>query len=119
MGLGSHSEPVQVNILGEETNLPDSMQFYLEYLEHLLMSKKKGAWYISRSFRGEDLDATHLNVFTHAECEIKGSFEDVIKMAEQYFRHLCKKSEILTRTPNTAHLDWVSTKQKQFQRVNL
>ncbi|KAK0138797.1 hypothetical protein N1851_024659 [Merluccius polli] len=65
MGLGSDSEPVFVNILGQDVYLADSMQFVLEYFlrfqENLL-----GTYYISTSFRGEDPDATHLNQFYHS-----------------------------------------------------
>ncbi|KAK0138766.1 hypothetical protein N1851_024682 [Merluccius polli] len=71
MGLGSDSEPVFVNILGQDVYLADSMQFVLEYFlrfqENLL-----GTYYISTSFSREDPDATHLNQFYHVECELRG-----------------------------------------------
>ncbi|XP_068575170.1 uncharacterized protein [Cebidichthys violaceus] len=89
MGLGSDSEPVSVNLLGQDIYLADSMQFVLEYFlrfqENLL-----GTYYISPSFRGEDPDATHLNQFYHVECELLGDMDKAISTAEGYLAHLTK-----------------------------
>lgn len=89
MGLGSDSEPVSVNLLGQDIYLADSMQFVLEYFlrfqEHL-----SGVYYISPSFRGEDPDATHLNQFYHVECEVLGDMDRAISIAEGYVAHLTK-----------------------------
>jgi asparaginyl-tRNA synthetase len=85
MGLGSDSEPVQIELFGERTYLADSMQFMLEYGCRLT---EAGCYYIMPSFRGEDADATHLNQFFHSEAEIHGGLEDVMLAVEDYLRHL-------------------------------
>ncbi|XP_063075757.1 uncharacterized protein si:ch211-256m1.8 isoform X2 [Engraulis encrasicolus] len=90
MGLGSDSEPVLVNFLGQDAFLADSMQFVLEYFlrfqEGLL-----GAYYISPSFRGEEPDTTHLNQFYHVECELQGDMDAAIMVAEGFVAHLTEQ----------------------------
>lgn len=86
IGLGSDSKPIKVNILGQDTYLVDSMQFYLEYACRL---HGKGCYYISPSFRGEESDQNHLNEFFHSEAELIGSLEDAIKLVEDYITSLC------------------------------
>ena len=80
-GIGSDSKPVPVNIMGEETYLADSMQFYLEYA---LRAYQKGTFYIMPSFRGEDADERHLCQFYHVESEIVGTINDVMTLVEEY-----------------------------------
>lgn len=89
MGLGSDSLPVEVDLLGQETYLADSMQFTLEYV--LRMEEGlKGAYYVGCSFRGEDYDSMHLNQFYHAECELLGTLDDGITVAEDYVLTITK-----------------------------
>lgn len=45
---------------------------------------------ITPSFRGEDPDATHLNQFFHAECELRENMEDTMKVAEGYIYSVTK-----------------------------
>ncbi|XP_076866634.1 uncharacterized protein LOC143517736 [Brachyhypopomus gauderio] len=87
MGLGSDSEPVLVNVLGQDMYLADSMQFVLEYFLRF-QEGLPGTYYISPSFRGEDPDATHLNQFYHIECELLGDMDAAIAIAENYLSHL-------------------------------
>nr|XP_046272331.1 uncharacterized protein si:ch211-256m1.8 [Scatophagus argus] len=89
MGLGSDSEPVSVNLLGQDVYLADSMQFVLEYFLRF-QENLPGTYYISPSFRGEDPDATHLNQFYHVECELLGDMDNAISIAEGYVAHLTK-----------------------------
>ncbi|XP_048846541.1 uncharacterized protein si:ch211-256m1.8 [Brienomyrus brachyistius] len=87
MGLGSDSEPVHVNMLGQDVYLADSMQFILEYFLRF-QEGLRGTYYVSPSFRGEDPDATHLNQFYHVECELPGDMEMAMHVAENYVAHL-------------------------------
>lgn len=89
MGLGSDSEPVSVNLLGQDVYLADSMQFVLEYFLRF-QENLPGVYYISPSFRGEDPDTTHLNQFYHVECEVLGDIDKAISIAERYLVHLTK-----------------------------
>ncbi|KAM3597351.1 uncharacterized protein V6R79_003393 [Siganus canaliculatus] len=89
MGLGSDSEPVSVNLLGQDIYLADSMQFVLEYFLRF-QENLPGTYYISPSFRGEDPDATHLNQFYHVECELLGDMDTAMSIAEGYLAHLTK-----------------------------
>ncbi|KAM8825567.1 uncharacterized protein ACB058_021431 [Synchiropus picturatus] len=105
MGLGSDSEPVSVNLLGQDIYLADSMQFVLEYFLRF-QENLPGTYYISPSFRGEDPDATHLNQFYHVECELLGDMDDAISTAESYLAHLTKAmlqkhSDIILKTAGT------------------
>ncbi|KAF7651410.1 hypothetical protein LDENG_00111460 [Lucifuga dentata] len=102
MGLGSDSEPVSVNLLGQDIYLADSMQFVLEYFLRF-QEDLPGTYYISPSFRGEDPDATHLNQFYHVECELLGDMNEAIHIAEGYLAHLTnsmlkKHSDIILNT---------------------
>lgn len=105
LGLGSDSEPVSVNLLGQDVYLADSMQFTLEYFLRF-QENLPGVYYISPSFRGEDPDATHLNQFYHVECELLGGFEQAIAIAERYLAHLTKSmlknhSDLILNTAGT------------------
>ncbi len=81
MGPGSDSIPVQADIAGRPVYLADSMQFALELA---LRVAGRPAYYIMPSFRGERSDDRHLNQFIHAEAEIEGGLEDVIRLVERY-----------------------------------
>ncbi|XP_031176501.2 uncharacterized protein LOC116065233 [Sander lucioperca] len=105
MGLGSDSEPVSVNLLGQDIYLADSMQFVLEYFLRF-QDNLPGTYYISPSFRGEDPDATHLNQFYHVECELLGDMDNAISIAEGYLAHLTKSmlkkhSDMILNTAGT------------------
>ena len=83
MGLGSDSLPVQIPLHGRKTYLADSMQFTLEYMLRIGQGRK-GAYYISPSFRGEDPDSSHLNQFYHVECELPGGMDDGMEVMERF-----------------------------------
>lgn len=105
MGLGSDSEPVSVNLLGQDIYLADSMQFVLEYFLRF-QENLPGTYYISPSFRGEDPDATHLNQFYHVECELLGDMDNAMSIAEGYLAHLTKSmlkkhSDMILNTAGT------------------
>ncbi|TWW69552.1 Asparagine--tRNA ligase, cytoplasmic [Takifugu flavidus] len=105
LGLGSDSEPVSVNLLGQDVYLADSMQFSLEYFLRF-QDNLPGVYYISPSFRGEDPDSTHLNQFYHVECELVGGIEQAIAIAERYLAHLTKSmlknhSDMILNTAGT------------------
>ena len=92
MGLGSDSLPVQINLDGHQTYLADSMQFLLEYGCRFFDT---GCWYIMPTFRGEDIDKRHLKQFFHSEAEIVGGLNDIMKLVEQYLKHLVSKIQPL------------------------
>ncbi|XP_028979124.2 uncharacterized protein LOC105029660 [Esox lucius] len=105
MGLGSDSEPISVNMLGQDVYLADSMQFVLEYFLRF-QENLPGTYYVSPSFRGEDPDATHLNQFYHVECELLGDMDNAMRIAEGYVAHLTeamlkKHSNIILNTAGT------------------
>lgn len=87
VGLGSDSEPVPIDFLGQKTHLADSMQFALEYYLRI-QPGLPGVYYINTSFRGEDPGAMQLNQFYHVECELLGPFSTGIAVAENYILHL-------------------------------
>ena len=87
MGLGSDSKPISVKIKQQKVYLADSMQFCLEIGARL---NELGAYYIMPTFRGEDTDARHLNEFMHSEVEIKGTIDDIMKLAEEYIKYIIR-----------------------------
>lgn len=115
MGLGSDSEPVSINLLGQDVYLADSMQFVLEYFLRF-QENLPGVYYISPSFRGEDPDATHLNQFYHVECELVGDLEKAMSIAEGYLAYLTKSmlknhSDMIRNTAGTlAHVTTLLSK---------
>ncbi|KTG03617.1 hypothetical protein cypCar_00047452 [Cyprinus carpio] len=125
MGLGSNSEPVFVNMLGQDVYLADSMQFVLEYFMRF-HEDLPGAYYVSPSFRGEDPDATHLNQFYHVECELLGDMNVAISIAEGYVAHLTQAmlkqhSSIILNTAGTvSHAqELLKNLEKPLSRVTL
>jgi asparaginyl-tRNA synthetase len=84
---GSDSKPEKITIRGINTYLSDSLQFLLELGTRI---HKKGAYYIMPSFRGDTVDARHLNQFYHSEVEIPGHLPDIKKLAEEYIFFLAK-----------------------------
>ncbi|XP_072530494.1 uncharacterized protein [Salminus brasiliensis] len=125
MGLGSDSEPVFVNMLGQDVYLADSMQFVLEYFLRF-QDGLPGAYYVSPSFRGEDPDASHLNQFYHIECELLGDMDDAISIAEGFVAHLTRvmlknHSRIILSTAGTlSHAqDMLKRLEEPLPRVTL
>ncbi len=125
MGLGSDSEPVHVNVLGQDVYLADSMQFVLEYFIRF-HDGLSGAYYVSPSFRGEDPDATHLNQFYHVECELLGDMNVAISIAEGYVSHLTRailkqhSSIILNAAGTLSHAqELLKILEKPLPRVTL
>ena len=80
-GHGSDSVPVKINIRGNDVYLADSMQFSLEIGARLA---ERGAYYVMPTFRGEAMDARHLNEFFHSESEIRGDLQDVMGLIRRY-----------------------------------
>jgi len=80
-GLGSDSEPVEIDLLGSRIFLADSMQFHLEYL---IRQGFDGVYYIMPTFRGEDTNERHLSQFFHSELELKGDLTDVMNLIDRY-----------------------------------
>jgi aspartyl/asparaginyl-tRNA synthetase len=121
MGLGSDSLPVKMTIhhTGLEVYLADSMQFSLELGARL---SERGAYYVMPTFRGEEIDARHLNEFVHSEAEIHGDLEDVIGLVERYIKYMNKgilkncEKEILTVVGSVDHIR--NSLSKIFPRVN-
>lgn len=87
MGLGSDSKPVIISFEnGKKAYLADSMQFYLEFA---LRTYPNGVHYIMPTFRGEEMDETHLNCFYHSEAEILGTLNDVMELVNNYITYIC------------------------------
>ncbi len=110
MGLGSDSLPVKIKFehTGQNTYLADSMQFSLELGARL---DGKGSYYVMPTYRGEDIDARHLNEFTHSEVEIIGELNDVMELGERYIKYLNRgmlescKSEIISVVGDVDHIE--------------
>jgi asparaginyl-tRNA synthetase len=85
MGKGSDSKPVQATIFEKKLYLADSSQFLLELGARMFPT---GVYYTSCSFRGEGTDARHLSEFTHIEAELPGGLDDVMKVVDDFVRHL-------------------------------
>jgi asparaginyl-tRNA synthetase len=81
MGRGSDSVPIKIDIRGNEIYLADSMQFSLEIGARLA---DRGVYYVMPTFRGEVMDARHLNEFFHCEAEIHGDLKDVMGLVRRY-----------------------------------
>lgn len=87
MGPGSDSEAITIEFGGLTTHLVDSSQFGFE---PLLFQTPGMVYCYLPSMRGEDPDARHLNQFYHCECELVGTLEDAMGVAEEYVRRLCE-----------------------------
>lgn len=120
MGLGSDSKPVCATIDGKRLYLADSLQFLLELGIRIA---ERPVYYISSSFRGEEIDQTHLSEFSHSEVELIGSLDDVIDLAGRYVSHLAGElvrqntREILSATGSVAHLTEVASLNGKFKRL--
>lgn len=90
MGLGSNSQPVSIQLHGEDTYLADSQQFLLEYALRY-DNKVQGAYYIGTSCRGKDHDSTYLNQFCHVKCELRGGFKQGIDVTNRYIIYIIQK----------------------------
>lgn len=128
MGLGSDSEPMDIQLWGKHDYLADSQQFALEWGLRL-QDGLKGVYYCGTSCRGEDADAAHLNQFCHFECELHGELDDGIEVAERYIIHTTRSllrkysTEIIAVAGTTKHIEdviqlWTSLGGK-FPRVSL
>lgn len=120
MGLGSDSEPVDAIINGHKVYLADSLQFLLE----LGLRVGQGPqYYISSSFRGEDVDSTHLSEFSHAEVEIRGNLDDIIELGGRYVSELAAsvladaEADIQATVGRVDHLAKVAAMKGAFQRL--
>lgn len=120
MGLGSDSRPVRAVIEGRPVYLADSLQFLLELGCRV---NDKPVYYISSSFRGEDVDKTHLSEFCHSEVEIDGDLDDIVRLGGRYLSHLCAAllervpSELEAAAGNLRHLNRVATLSGEFPRI--
>lgn len=96
LGPGSDSQAIPVKFGDLDSYLTDSSQFGFE---PIIMNGIDRVYCYLPSLRGEDPDKRHLNQFYHCEIEIRGGFEDVLQIAEQYVRYLCdgvlKSTELL------------------------
>lgn len=110
MGFGSDSMPVSIDLCGQRTYLADSQQFLLEYALRL-EDGIPGSYYVGTSCRGEDHDSTHLNQFTHVECELRGGLDESIKVANGYVTSLTRaflkhhRAEIESCAGTVEHLE--------------
>ncbi|RSL38860.1 hypothetical protein CEP54_016383 [Fusarium duplospermum] len=128
MGLGSDSEPMDIQLWGQDDHLADSQQFALEWGLRL-QDGLSGVYYCGTSCRGEDSDAAHLNQFCHFECELPGGLDDGIAVAERFIIHTTKsllekfRDEIVAVAGTTKHIDevlWLWKSQGgSFPRVTL
>lgn len=87
LGAGSDSKPVTIFLNNKRVFLADSMQFALEYGCRMAPN---GVYYIMQSFRGEDLDETHLNQFCHIEFEIPGDLDKTMNLTWRLIKAICK-----------------------------
>ena len=88
MGRGSDSRPLRIRMGEHETYLAHSMQFLLEYGCRLA---NQGCFYLAPSFRGEEVDDSHLQQFFHLEAEIPGSFATVRSLVERFLKHFVRE----------------------------
>jgi len=83
MGPGSDSEAIDIKFGKLITSLVDSSQFGFE---PLLLNDIDRAYCYMPSMRGENPNKRHLNQFFHCEIEIKGSLEELKKIASGYIK---------------------------------
>lgn len=120
MGAGSDSKPVMAQINGGQLYLADSLQFLLELGVRI---SGGSAWYVSNSFRGENVDATHLSEFCHAEVEIVGDLDDVITLGSRYVTHLARgvlqhnRDDLIAAAGTDRHVQTVADLSADFPRV--
>lgn len=120
-GHGSDSLPVKIKLKRQEVFLADSMQFSLEVATRL---NTCGAYYIMPTFRGEDVDARHLNEFIHSEVEIPGTLDDVMQLSEEYVLYVvysllrdCKR-DIEATAGTMEHVEKLLKRGGRFPRVH-
>ncbi|ACM31458.1 MULTISPECIES: asparagine synthetase A [Rhizobium/Agrobacterium group] len=120
MGLGSDSLPVRAIIQDKEIYLADSLQFLLELGIRIA---RRPVYYISSSFRGEDVDPTHLAEFSHSEVEIEGDLNEIIDLGGKYVSHLAQtlldkcEGQILNSVGSLNHLQDVAKLKGNFPRL--
>jgi asparaginyl-tRNA synthetase len=120
MGAGSDSKPVMAQINGGQVYLADSLQFLLELGVRI---GGGSAWYVSNSFRGENVDATHLSEFSHAEVEIIGDLDDVVALGSRYVTHLARgvlrhnHDDVIAAAGSARHVQAVADLNGEFLQV--
>lgn len=120
IGRGSDSVPVKIVLGNREQFLADSMQFFLEVAVRI---HRCPVYYIMPSFRGEPVDARHLNQFFHVEAEVPGGIVTVMSMVESYIRslasHLLDKcaDSICQLAGTTAHVSALLDRESEFPRI--
>ena len=120
MGLGSDSLPVQVNLMGADTYLADSMQFALEFGCRIADT---GCYYIMPSFRGEQPDKTHLCQFFHSEMEFRGNLEKVMVAVEGYIKSLAEAildrlgSDLFQKIGDLSHIEHLVLQSESFSSI--
>jgi aspartyl/asparaginyl-tRNA synthetase len=85
VAASSDSAPVAVQIGDQALYLADSAQFLLEYGCRIA---PKGCFYIMPSCRSDVPDERHLSQFVHAEAELQGGLDDVLRLAEGHVHAL-------------------------------
>lgn len=114
MGLGSDSLPVRAVIDGKPTYLADSMQFYLELAVRVTGN---ASGYVMNTFRGEEVDETHLNEFSHFEIEVPGDRAVAKAAAEGALAHVAaalleaRSSDILAACGRLDHVEALANGQ--------
>jgi len=87
--IPSDVAPFRVDFFGRESFLTQSSQLYLELA--LCLPKITSVYCWDKSFRNEKTDFRHLPEFTHVEFESKISFEDNMRLQEDYFERLLSR----------------------------
>ncbi len=122
LGHGSNSTALPVKFGRYNAFLTDSAQFGFEPL--LVKNFEKVFCYMP-SLRGENPDSRHLNQFFHCEFEMVGTLENVIEIAEQYFKTICKSLILMNNIIEKISVSPVLTKkilqetiiQKKFLQI--
>jgi asparaginyl-tRNA synthetase len=86
-GPGSDSQPARIRLGDIDTFVTDSAQFGFE---PLLLNALGNMYSYLPSIRAEDSDSRHLTQFYHCEVEVAGSLDELIAIAEGYFRTLAE-----------------------------
>ncbi len=94
MGKGSDSSPVAFQFGEEDVYLSDSAQFGME---PLVQKDFQMVYCYLPSFRNEDPDESHVNQFYHCEAELRGSYQDAMKVAEALVKLLLKEALIIAQ----------------------
>lgn len=111
MVLSSSSPPTREEISYQYTYFANSLQMALEYVVRV-EEGLAGAFYVDSSFRdGYAADQTPPNRFYPVECELLGTLDDGIDMAERYLVAVAQavlnkhKDTIRTNAGTTSHIE--------------